>query len=185
MHVTLFHHHIGMIAQVSVEITNKEQHFKWNLYGLFLFVPMNSLPAGVEKCVLNIEVYTSLPCVVSELVSAVYKISTESDVEFKQEITLKIQYSCTKSEALSFCRVTDSDLSNFSLISGGIFDGETRYGSIKTKKFSYLMILLRKVISVSYYAFLFYKKYSAIEVDIRIVFCKRLNASISVSYILL
>ena len=177
----------GVIAQVSVEITNQKQQFTWNGYGLRLLIPENSLPPGVENCALYLSVYFSSPYEIPSdymLVSAVYSITCEPEIEFTQELTLEIQH-CAKSMNLAFLRVADQ-LEPISIMMNGIFF--KHYGSIQVKKFSWFMILLKflglysEAPSCDYSALQFYKVvYSNHEVKIKIAVCKNLDTQISVS----
>ena len=177
----------GVIAQVSVEITNQEQQFIWNGYGLRLLIPEKSLPAGVENCILHISVYLSSPYEIPSdqmLVSAVYNVFSKPEVEFKQELTLEIQH-CVNSTKLAFVRVADHLKPVSTIINGNFND---RYGSIKVKNFSWYMIVLKllglylEAPSCDYVALQFYKVVrSNFEVKVKIAVCKNLDAHCSVS----
>ena len=182
-----------VIAQKCVEITNKKQDFTWKGYGLQLLIPENSLPAGVDKCVLHISVYLSSPYEIPsdhKLVSAVYNINCKPKVEFREELTLKIQH-CANSASLplSFAQVTANQLN---VLENGFFS-DGRYGSIQVKKFCWYMILSRiqKFFGLDsepepcdYCALQFYKVVcSNFKVQIRIVICRNLEAHASVSVV--
>ena len=181
--------YLGKIAQVSMEITNEKQHFTWNGYGLQLSIPENSLPTGVEKCVLHLAVYFSCPYGIPpdhKLVSAVYSIVCNPEVEFKQDLKLEIQH-CAHPNELRFARGADS-LKSADLLTNGIFSDD-HFGSIQLKKFSWYMIVqIQKLLEYfglylcPFYCVLpFYKVNSTHEVMIKIAVCENLDAVISVS----
>ena len=160
-------------------------------------IPKNSLPAGIDKCVLRISVYLSSPYEIPsdhKLVSAVYKFNCKPEVEFREELTLKIQH-CAKSASLplSFAQVTAGQLN---VLRNGVFHDE-HYGSIQVKKFCWYMIFSRiqKFLRLysepepepepcDYCALQFYKVVcSNYVVQIKIAICKNLEAHTSVSVV--
>ena len=174
-------------------------------------IPKTSLPAGIDKCVLRISVYLSSPYEIPsdhKLVSAVYKFNCKPEVEFREELTLKIQH-CAKSASLplSFAQVTAGQLN---VLRNGVFHDE-HYGSIQVKKFCWYMIFSRiqKFLRLysepepepepepdpepepepepepcDYCALQFYKVVcSNYAVQIKIAICKNLEAHTSVSVV--
>ena len=174
-----------------MEITDEKQDFTWKGYGLQLLIPENSLPAGVEKCVLNISVYLSSPYEIPsdhKLVSAVYNINCEPAVEFREELSLKIQH-CANSVnlPLSFARAT---VDQFSLLNGVFHDGH--YRCIQVKKFCWYMIVFNPILNFfgsypepcDYCALQFYKVVcSSYEVEIKIAICRNLETHATVSVV--
>ena len=180
--------YLGKIAQISMEITNEKQHFTWDGYGLQLSIPENSLPIGVQKCVLHLAVYFSCPYEIPpdhELVSAVYSIDCNPKVEFKQELTLEIQH-CANSNELYFARAVNLSKS-VDVLANGIFKG-SHSGSIQLKEFSCYMIVQKLLKYLGLYSdpvyccvLPFYKVKQIHEVIIKIAVCKNLDPLISVS----
>ena len=165
-----------------MEITNESQHFTWDGYGLQLFIPENSLPSGVEKCVLHLTVYFSCPCEIPpyhKLVSAVYSINCKPEVEFKQGLTLKIQH-CANTDELCFARAAGLFMP-VDMLSNGDFK-DKHYGSIQIRKYSLLGIVQKLLKNLcDYSAMLFYKVEYSKAVKIKITVCKDLAALTSVS----
>ena len=189
----------GKIAQISIEITNKKDIFPWEGYGLRLFIPENSLPIGVEKCVLHLTVYSLCPYEIPpdhKLVSAVYSIDCNPEVDFKQELTLEIQH-CTNTDELCFARAAGPFMS-VDMLSNGDFK-DKHYGSIQIRKFSLFSIVQKLLKNLQnliysdpnpepttadlcdYSAMLFYKVQYSKVVEIKITVCKDLAALTSVS----
>ena len=101
---------MNIVGHTSVKVTKSSQIFKWDGHGFSLHIPADSLPAGVNYCVLH--VYASISGQYSfpedhELVSAVYWIYPDDPgIEFKQPIRLELQHCAKKglSDHLTFVR---------------------------------------------------------------------------------
>ena len=98
-----------------ISVSNIEQHFSWQGYGLNLYFPENSLPHGIHQCSIEIEAsvegnyifpYESYP------VSAVYWFRcTPKFIKFLKPVTLEIEH-CAKPEyvhALSFVKAKSEE----------------------------------------------------------------------------
>ena len=196
-------YHIGFIAQVSVPITNSLHHFCWNGYGLKLTVPENSLPHGVDKCILHLSVFSSPPFDFPkgyELLSAFYNIKCEPKVEFKRNVTIEMQH-CADSEIakeLSFIRVGDqittmASSHELSVLEKGTFLPNKSYGSIQVKQYSWYGIfrIFRRLLRRQterirrYCVMLFYKMQSSYEVDIELAVCQDLQAQVTVCQVII
>ena len=166
-----------------MEITNEKQHFTWDGNGLQLSIPENSLPTGVEKCVLHLAVYFSCPYEIPpnhKLVSAIYSIDCNPEVKFKRELTLEIQH-CANSIELYFARAVNLSKS-VDVLENSIF-GDSHSGSIQLKEFGCYMIIQKQLKSDPAYCCVlpFYKVKQIHEVIIKIAVCENLDPLISVS----
>ena len=84
-------------------MTNSEQHFSWNDYGLSLSIPENSLPVNLQQCSLHITASIvgdyQLPHD-THLVSTVFWIECVPKCHFSQPLVLEIEH-CAKPENVS------------------------------------------------------------------------------------
>ncbi len=98
-----------MTGRTTFIITNKADTFPWTEYGFKLTVPPDSLPAGVDQCVLDIIASTAGEYQFPDnhhLVSGVFWIRPSTPGQFKQQLMMEIQHCAktTSSTKLSFMR---------------------------------------------------------------------------------
>ena len=172
-------------------VTNSAQCFHWEEYGFSLCVPDNSLPPNTDKCYVHISVVnlsaSSETLQGYKLVSSVYRIKCEPELQFQRDLIIKIQH-CANSEVtnlLQFARKTDSD-SCFTLLVNGDFSADSCYGTLPVNQFSCFAVLIGKLLGMRvqekrYCAILFHKILSAREVDIVLAICYDLLAHMKVS----
>ena len=133
-----------LIAEASVLVTNSEQLFDWDEYGLSLHIPENSLPHNLQQCSIHIKATImgddQLPQD-THLVSAVYSIECVPKCRFSQPLTLEIQH-CAKPEnasRLCFLKATSVDDHEegvmFEAVAGN-FLGHSLYGFTELDSFS-------------------------------------------------
>ena len=86
------------VDMTSVMVTNDAQRFSWEGYGFKLDIPPNSLPEGMDSCLLHIVASVAGKYQVpenSQFVSAVYWIVTiPNGIIFRRLITVFIQHCC-------------------------------------------------------------------------------------------
>ena len=161
------------IAEMTVQITKKEQHIVWEGYGLRLHIPRNSVPKGRSHFQLKISVALSGHFTLPEngyLVSAVYSFSHNlGDRVLRQPVTVEMQHCCNTS-ALKDLRIVKADESSnsnpvheFKLLPEGTFDSSDGYSTIKMHRFcSISTFLLWRFLSLvskmTYCAKLYYTK---------------------------
>ena len=154
-----------MTGETSILVTNQAQTFHWVGYGLKLHIPQGTLPAGLEKCQLQIKVGLSghfkLP-ENSSLVSAVYWLDSEPRCKFSQPITVEMQH-CVKpshTSRLSFVRAKCSQVQlpyDFKAVEGGVFSSENAYGCVQLYHFSLLGLIMNFILpEIVYCASLYY-----------------------------
>ncbi len=177
-----------------MEVTNKSEEFS-NI-GYNITVPENSLPEGSDTCVLHISFYLSTDFKIpanSELLSSIYRVKCEPQVQFKKPLTFQIQHCASlnsdRQQRLVFARATDQS-KRFEILEGGYFPMGKRYGSIQLTRFScfgvfvvYIDSLIEtwKITQKMYSAFIFSKKNSELkEIDIKCVICWDLETHVKV-----
>ena len=119
-------------------MTNSEQLFSWDEYGLSLHIPENSLPNNLQQCSIHIKATImgdyQLPQD-THLVSAVYWIECVPKCRFSQPLTLEIQHCGTQGE-LYFIKDDSKDHNEmFAIIDGGVFPLNSSYGFIELNEF--------------------------------------------------
>ena len=130
-------------------MTTSEQYFKWEGYGLHLYIPEGALPSEIESCTISIETSVEGNYAFPDNthpVSAVYWFRCNPKCKFSQPITLEIQH-CAKEQnvkGLSFVKATSiegqsEDKFNRTLGCGGtnhgIFPRHSSYGFIQLDQF--------------------------------------------------
>ncbi|XP_064382397.1 uncharacterized protein LOC135331236 [Halichondria panicea] len=171
-----------------VEITNKSM--KFSNFGIKISVLENSLPEGIDTCVLHISFELSTDFEIpanSELVSSIYRVKCEPKVQFKKPLTLEIQHCASLNsdhqQRLVFARATDQN-KKFEILEGGHFPISERHGSIQLTRFSRLGVLLRKVFGLPtekmYSALLFRKNSPYHTIDVKCVVCQDLATHVKV-----
>ena len=131
---------ILVLAEKSLQVTNEEQHFVWEEYGLRLHIPHNSLPDDCSHCHLKIAASLSGNFKLPEdgvLVSAVYSFTHGlGDRQLRNPVTLEIQHCATNntvSNGLRFLKA-NADSNKLEVIRGGSFG--SGYAVIKLNHFS-------------------------------------------------
>ena len=120
-------------------MTNEEQHFVWEGYGLRLHIPHNSLPDDCSHCHLKIAVSLAGNFELPEdgvLVSAVYSVTHDlGDRELRNTVTLEMQHCATNTvlSGLRFLRA-NTDSNKLKVIQGGDF--QPGYAVIEIDHFS-------------------------------------------------
>ena len=143
-------------------LTDEAQSYEWTDGGFKLDVPHGTLPAEATPCRINVKASMSGQFEFpdnSELVSAIYWISTLKNFRFSKPLTVQIQHCGTAENTddsdLSFvvAKCTQPDLPyKFKFLDGGLFVPNSSYGSISVTHFSGLAIVSKKRKSRSYCA---------------------------------
>lgn len=125
-------------------MTNSEQLFTWDDYGLSLHIPENSLPDNLQQCSIHIKADIMEDCQLprdTHLISAVYCLDCVPECRFSQPLTLEIQH-CAKPENVSkLCFVRSSSVEhhekgvNLETVEGH-FPISSSYGFIELNSFS-------------------------------------------------
>ena len=126
-------------------VTNSEQSFHWTGYGFKLHIPQDSLPAGVDQCLLHISASIAgqyqFPDNM-ELVSAVYWVRCDPVCRFQHPLTAELQHcakmtSSTKLVFLrAFCSQKHLPYTFIKLEELGSFTDQSSYGSLQLDHFS-------------------------------------------------
>ena len=178
------------IGEYLVEISNKSM--KFINFGIKISVLENSLPEGIDTCVLHIsfELSTDFETPTnSELLSSIYRVKCEPKVQFKKPLTLEIQHcaslSSDRQQKLVFARAIDQS-KKFEILEGGHFPIGERYGSIQLTRFSRLGVFIRKVFGLPtekmYSALLFRKNLPHPTIDVKCVVCQDLATHVQVRF---
>ena len=141
------------------------QQIIWPGYGLRLNIPKGCLPAGMEKCTINIKASLAGQYEFPEnshLVSAIFWLRCEDVHKFTKPITVEIQH-CAKSENvtnLSFVRAVCSQKQlpyTFKQLPWGNFTSHSSYGVIELNSFSGVGVIQEGLTAERhYYSKLFY-----------------------------
>ena len=130
-------------------MTNSEQFFSWEGFGLSLHIPENSLPPETDCCTIHINASVEGNYIFPEnsyLVSAVYWFRCVPKCKFSKSITLEIQH-CAKQDnlhTLSFVKTTSIEgqslymfrkTTGCSQTSHGVFPSHSSYGFIQVDGF--------------------------------------------------
>ena len=129
--------------------------YQCNRYGFKLHIPGDALPSNHSVCTIRVQVNPSFQFTFPEnieLISAIYHISCP--VELNKPVILEIQH-CAIIESpdqlsfLNFVRAEDihSQLPyQFKPINSGEFNMNSDYAAISLKKFSFLAVVIRKLL---------------------------------------
>ena len=172
-------------------VTNDQQSFYWEGYGLRLNIPKGSLPEGVEQC--TVKILASLAGQYeypeeSHLVSSVFWLQCDPMVKFTKLLSLEIQH-CAKAEAvskLSFVRAVCNQeklpytFKHLNPVYSSTYSSS--YGLIKLQHFSGLAITQEGSQDREYIARLFYLNPSISNCDIHLVVTWNIEAHLTVSY---
>ena len=134
---------VDMCGEATFVVTNNADKFPWKEFGLMLHIRENSLPEGVEKCIVSVKVSVAGQYQFPEnfyLVSAIFWFCPKPMRKFTKSITMKMEH-CSKSEnftKLCFMRAncTQEKLPYTFKKIGGHFTSEEHIGSIELNGFS-------------------------------------------------
>ena len=166
---------VEVVASTSVVLTNSLTTFDWSGHGLKLTVPLDSLPAGVDQCRLDIVASTTgqyhFPDTL-QLVSGVFWVRPGVPGLFRQVLTVEVQH-CAKmssSTKLSFVRAHCSQENlpyRFKEVEGrGSFTEHSSYSSLEVTHFSGLAIAADSPIDLLYVSSLYYLKPNSRTIEI-------------------
>jgi hypothetical protein len=159
-------------------VTNNQQSFNWEGYGLRLNIPEGSLPEGVEQC--TIKILASLAGQYefpeeSHLVSGVFWLRCDPRVKFAKLMSLEIQH-CAKAENVSKLSFVKAVCTQEKLpytfkrpnpvVSSTI---SSSYGLIKLQHFSAYAMAQEGSQDIKYMAKLYYLNRSISSCDIHFV----------------
>ena len=171
-------------------VTKSEQSFHWTGYGFKLHIPQDSLPAGVDQCVLHISASIAgqyqFPDNM-ELVSAVYWIRCDPYCLFKKPLTAEFQHCAkmTSSTKLTFVRALCSQKSlpyTFKKVETlGSFTDQSSYGSLQLDRFSGIAVAGENV-HLLYIAGLYYRDKNPRSMEIHFVITRDDEPHITVSH---
>ena len=158
-------------------VTKSEQSFHWTGYGFKLHIPQDSLPAGMDRCLLHISASIAgqyqFPDNM-ELVSAVYWVRCEPYCRFQQPLTTELQHcakmtSSTKLTFIrSFCSQKNLPYTFKGLEMRGSFSDQSSYGSLQLDHFSSIAVAGENV-DRNYTARLYYLDKSVYSMKIHFV----------------
>ena len=157
-------------------VTNDQQSFYWEGYGLRLNIPEGSLPTDVEQC--TVKILASLAGQYefpeeSHLVSGVYWFQCDRIVKFTKLLSLEIQH-CAKAEdvsKLSFVRAvcTQEKLPYTFKRQNQVISSRLSYGFIRLQHFSSWAITQEGSQDIRYMAQLYYLNQSIFACEIHFV----------------
>ena len=131
----------ALSAECIVLVTNSEQLFSWEDYGLNLYIPENSLPNNLWQCSIHIRATITgdhqLP-LDTHLVSAVYWIDCVPKCQFSKSLVLEVQHCGSQNDHSELCFLKDSSSENsgmFQIIPGGEFPPTSSYGFVEVDQF--------------------------------------------------
>ena len=166
---------VEVFQKTTMTITNSENPFPWEGYGLKLHIPENSLPSDVKQVTLTIMAsiagHYQFP-ENSSPKSGIYWFRFEPTLNCNLEkpVELEIQH-CAKPEnasKLSFVRSSSKDKLpyTFKRLEGGDFPSHSSYGNIKLDKFCGIAVVGPPEAN-EYIASLFYLTHETVYRDIR------------------
>ena len=177
------------VGEAVVEVTNKSNEF--SSFGIKITVPENSLPEGIDTCVLHISFELSTNFEIpanSELLSSIYRVKCEPKMQFKKPVALEMQHCMSLNsdhqQRLVFARATDQS-KKFEILEGGHFPIGERYGSIQLTSFSWfttLCELLGYPTEKMYSALLFRNNLPCDVIDMKCVICQDLDTHVKVGF---
>jgi len=185
-----------VLAETSVTVTNEEKTFEWNDYGLRLYIPQGSLPAGYTHCCIKIRVAISGQFQFPEgstPVSAVYWLSSDLDEMFPQHLSLQIQH-CAKPSAVDELKMVTATTTShtfafqFQCLKGGVFSQSSCYGRIQLSRFSLWSTIWNPLKSffssppLIYYSRIYYTERIIWRCEAHVVITQNLEACFKVSY---
>ena len=168
---------VEVCGETTVVVTNSQQSFTWEGFGLKLHIPKGCLPVGMQQCVVNLMASLSGQYEFPEnthLVSAVFWLRCEPRCRFVVPISMEIQH-CARPEnisKLSFVKALCSQASLpyiFRRQQGGRFTGSSPYGVLELESFSGVAVTQEGSEDREYIARLFYLSPTAYSYDIHLV----------------
>ena len=180
-------------GETTVAVCSSEnKHFHWEKFGLKLHFPEDSLPLGMEQCIIKIR--TSLAGQYefpdnSNPVSAIFWIRCEPrNFKFNRPVTVEIQH-CAKLGNVSKLSFAKADCNQpqlpytFKYEQGGSFNthGSYSYGVIKMKRFSGIVVVQTGTTDKEYCSKLFYLD-EHVQTDIFFVMTWNTKTHVSVSW---
>ena len=163
------------------------QQMTWESFGLKLYIPEDSLPAGMEQCIINIKASIAGQYEFPEnyyLTSAIFWLYCETVHKFSRPITVEIQH-CAKSEnvKLNFVRAICSQKQlpyTFKQLPGGNFTSHSSYGVIELNSFSGVGVIQEGCENREYCSRLFYMHVSPLSHEIHFVVTWNVEAHLTV-----
>ena len=100
---------VEVLARTTIIVTNSPQTVVWEGYGFKLTIPQGSLPAGIDRCQLDIVASVAGQYKFPDnlqLVSGIFWVRPHPLCRFQQQLTVEIQHCAkmTSSTKLSFVR---------------------------------------------------------------------------------
>ena len=179
---------VEVCAETTIVVTNDQQSFYWEGYGLKLNISKGSLPEGVEQC--TVKIMASLAGQYefpeeSHLVSGVYWLRCEPMVKFTKLLSLEIQH-CAKAEdisKLSFVRAvcTQEKLPYTFKRLNQVINSSSSYGLTRLQHFSARAITQEGSQDREYVASLYYLNRSVSTCNIHFVVTWDIEAHLTVS----
>ena len=180
---------IEVLAETSVRVTSEEQSFVWKDYGLRLYIPQGSLPAGHTHCCFKIRAAISGQFQFPEgsrPVSVVYWLSSDLKEDFFKYLTLEIQH-CAKQSAVGELEVVTAATTSHTLpyqfqrLKGGVFSAINSYGSIQLNHFCLLCLISKSLYPLTYYSRIYYTEKKKWRCTAHVAITQNLHCPIKVS----
>ena len=183
---------VEVVDRTNVIVTNAAQSFYWPGYGFKLYIPKNSLPAGVNQCTLLVTASSGgqyqLPDNM-KLVSAIFWVSPKPICKFQQPLTVEIQH-CAKmanTTKLAFVRAVCSQENlpyTFKELDGhNSFSEHSSYGCLEVTHFSGIGISIEDDGDRVYIASLYYCKRDPRNIEIHFAITWDNDCHITVSFV--
>ena len=154
---------VEVCAETTVVVTNSPQKFVWEGYGLRLHFQGDSLPQGMDKCIITIQASLAGQYKFPDnhhLVSAIYWLQCEPRCNFARSISMEIHH-CARGEntsKLAFVKAHSSQENLFYSFRyvGGCFSGDRHYGALELNSFCGMAIVQAESEERDYATKLFY-----------------------------
>ena len=173
-----------------VVYSSEAKHVHWEKFGLKLHFPKDSLPLGMEQCIIKVKASLAGQYKFpdnSHPVSAVFWLRCEAR-EFNRPVTVEIQH-CAKSDnvsKLSFAKALCNQPQlpyTFKHELGGSFNNHSSYGVIKMNSFSGIVITQTGTMDKEYCSKLFYlDEHSQTDSEVHFVMTWNTEAHLTVSH---
>ena len=168
-------------------VTNAQQNFIWEGYGLILHIPEGCLPEGMEQCIIIIKVSLAGQYEFPEnchLVSAIFWLRCKPKCVFRKQLNLEINH-CARSEdvsKLSFVKAlcSQEELPYTFQKVGGKFSLNNSYGAVDLDSFSGLGVVQDGSDKREYCAMLFYLYQEIVSCTIHFVIVWNVEAHLTV-----
>ena len=156
-------------------MTNGEQLFSWEEYGLYLYIPENSLPDNLLQCSIHFRATITgdyqLPQD-THLVSAMYQIDCVPKCHFSKPLVLELQHCGGQDDQSELCFLKDSSSDHngeFQIIPGGEFPPNSSYSFIEVNNFCRTGVGKRRSNKRHYCASVYYSEEDATDYRIHYV----------------